>query len=121
MNFLETLVKKGFINRYQIDEIIEISTKEEKSIEKVLLEKGVTDANILDAKSTYLGVPKKTIDYAEIEGDTVRIIPQETSKMYQMVALGKTEDGILEVGMLDPRSIEAQNILQFITAETNTP
>ena len=121
MNFLETLVKKGFINRYQIDEIIEISTKEEKSIEKVLLEKGVTDANILDAKSTYSGVPKKTIDYAKIDGDIVRIIPQETSKMYQMVALGKTEDGILEVGMLEPRSVEAKNILQFITAETNTP
>ena len=38
-----------------------------------------------------------------------------------MVALGKTEDGILEVGMLEPRSVEAKNILQFITAETNTP
>lgn len=121
MNFLETLVKKGFINRYQIDEIIEISTKEEKSIEKVLLEKGVTDAEILDAKSTYLGVPKKNIDYTKISEDIVRIIPKETSKMYQMVALGKTEDDILEVGMLDPRNIEAQNILQFITSETNTP
>lgn len=121
MNFLEMLVKKGFINRYQIDEIIEITTKEEKSIEKVLLEMGISDANILDAKSAYMDVPKKTINYEEIDADTVRIIPKDTAKMYNMVAFGKTEDDVLEVGMLDPRSIEAQNVLQFITAETGTP
>ncbi len=121
MNFLETLVKKGLINRYQIDEIINISTKEDKSIESILLEMGISDDDILDAKSTYLDVPKKHINYEDVDPAIVRIIPEETAKTYQMVAFNKTEDGILEVGMLDPRSIEAQNVLQFITAETGTP
>ncbi len=121
MNFLEMLVKKGLINRYQIDEIIEISTKEEKTIETVLRSMGIDDSAILDAKSTYLDIPKKIIDYKNIDPDVVRIIPEDSAKMYKMVAFSRTEDGILEVGMLEPRSIEAKNVLQFITAEKNTP
>ncbi|MCA9352058.1 type II/IV secretion system protein [Patescibacteria group bacterium] len=121
MNFLETLVKKGLINRYQIDEIIGRTTKEEKTIEEVLSEMGISDEAILDAKSEYFGVKKKTINYADIEEEIVKKIPQDSARTYQMVAFGMTDDGILEVGMLDPRNIEAQNVLQFITAETGTP
>ncbi len=121
MNFLEVLVKKGLINRYQIDEIVETSTKEEKSIETILRDMDIDDNDILDAKSLYLDVPKKIIDYDDIDPEIVKMIPPDSSKMYQMVAFGQTDDGVLEVGMLDPRSIEAQNVLQFITAETGTP
>ncbi len=121
MNFLETLVKKGLINRYQVDQIVEISTKDEKSIEEVLLDMGIDDSVILDAKSEYLSIPKKEIDYNTVNSDIVHLIPEESAKMYKMVAFGKTNDGVLEVGMLNPRSIEAQNVLQFITAKTKMP
>lgn len=121
MNFLEILVKKGLINRYQIDQIIETSTKEEKSIEKVLVDMGIGDTAILDAKSVYYDANKKEINYAEVNPDIVRLIPEESAKTYQMVAFNKTDDDVLEVGMLDPRSTEAQNVLQFITSETGTP
>lgn len=121
MNFLEALVKKGLINRYQVDEIVESSTKEEKSIEEILLGMGIEDSVILSAKSDYLSIPKKDIDYHSIDPAVVNLIPEESAKMYEMVAFGKTDDGVLEVGMLNPRSIEAQNILQFITAETGMP
>lgn len=121
MNFLETLVKKGIINRYQIDQIIDLSTKDKKSIEKILLEMGIPDDDILLAKSEYTGVPMQKIDYANVPSDIVKMIPEESAKLYQMVSFNKTEDGILEVGMLDPRSLEARNVLQFITAETGTP
>jgi type IV pilus assembly protein PilB len=116
MNFLETLVNKGIINRYQVDEIINRSTKEQISIEKVLVDIGVTDQQLIDAKSIYYDVEKKYIDYDNVSSDTVKIIPQDSAKTYQMVAFNLQED-ILEVGMLDPRSIEARNVLQFITSE----
>ncbi len=121
MNFLETLVKKGIINAYQVDEIIEITTKEGKTIEDVLTDMGISDADILRAKSDYFGIKKKQIDYKEVEDAIVKRIPEESAKTYQMVAFGMTEDGVLEVGMLDPRNIEAQNVLQFITAKSGTP
>ena len=121
MNFLETLVKKGLINRYQVDEIIETTTKDGKTIEQVLTEMGIKDDAILDAKSEYFGVKKKIINYDEVEDMVIKQIPEESAKTYQMAAFGLTEDGILEVGMLDPRNIEAQNVLQFITAKTGTP
>ncbi len=121
MNFLENLVKKGLINRYQVDQVIETSKKEEKSIESVLLDMGIDDSIILNAKSEYLSIPKKDIDYNSINPDIVHIIPKDSAKIYKMVSFGKTDDGVLEVGMLDPRNIEAQNVLQFITAKTNMP
>ncbi|MCA9352574.1 Flp pilus assembly complex ATPase component TadA [Patescibacteria group bacterium] len=121
MNFLETLVKKGIINRYQVDEIIEATTKEDKTIEQVLDEMGVSDDAILEAKSEYFGIKKKNINYDKVDEAVVKKIPIDSAKTYQMVAFNMTDDGVLEVGMLDPRNIEAQNVLQFITAEHGTP
>ncbi len=116
MNFLETLVNRGLINRYQVDEVIARSTKEEISIEKVLIEMGIKDEDILDAKSFYYGAEKKVIDYAKVDPNIIKTIPEDSARTYRMVAFN-LEDGVLEVGMLDPKSIEAQNVLQFITAE----
>ncbi len=121
MNFLEVLVKRGVINRYQIDTIIEASTKEEKSVEKVLLEMGVSDDAILEAKSIYYDIDKKDIDYEEVDRSIVHLIPEETAKTYKMVAFGKDAEGVLEVGMLEPRNVEAKNVLQFLTNESGTP
>ena len=118
MNFLETLVKKNIINRYQIDEIIERSTKEQISIEKILMEMGISDEQILGAKSEYYNLEKKVIDYSSVEEDVVKMIPEDSARTYEMVAFN-LEEGILEVAMLDPKSIEAQNVLQFITVEKN--
>jgi type IV pilus assembly protein PilB len=120
MNFLEILVKKEIINRYQLDEIIQTTTKEETTIEKVLSDMGISDADILAAKSDFFGIKKKDIKYNEVDSEIVKRIPEESAKTYSMVSFGVTDDGILQVGMLDPRNIEAQNVLQFITAETNT-
>ncbi|MAQ77098.1 hypothetical protein CL684_01065 [Candidatus Campbellbacteria bacterium] len=121
MNFLESLVERGLINRYQIDEIVERTTKENLTIEKILKEMGINDQALLDAKSSYFGLKKYQIDYNEVDDDIVKLIPEDSARTYQMVAFGKTEDGILQVGMLNPRNIEAQNVLQFITAETGIP
>ncbi|MDD3694122.1 MAG: GspE/PulE family protein [Candidatus Pacebacteria bacterium] len=121
MNFLEILVKKGLITRYQVDEIITRSTKEEKTIEEILGILGIEDRVILDAKSEYFAVPKKEINYEDVPIEIIKKIPEETARLYQMIAFGLSDDGILEVGMINPRDIEAQNVLQFITAKTGTP
>lgn len=121
MNFLEILVQKEIINRYQVEEIIETTTKDQITIEQALSGIGIKDNDILEAKSEYFGIKKKNIDYLDVDEDIIKRIPEETAKTYQMVSFGETEDGILEVGMLDPRNIEAQNVLQFITSESGTP
>ena len=117
MNFLEIFVKKGIINRYQIDEINEIVIKEKKTIEQVLTDMGIDDETLLQTKSDYFGVKKKNIVYANVSEEVVKKIPEESAQIYKMVAFGKTDDNTLEVGMLNPHDIDAQNVLQFITAE----
>ena len=118
MNFLETLVNKGLINRYQVDEIIERSTKEQLSIEAILRDMEISDADILTAKSAYYDTEKKNINYDDVNPEVIKIIPEESARTYQMVAFN-LQDDVLEVGMLDPKSIEARNVLQFVTAEKN--
>ena len=77
---------------------------------------GIKDEDVLVAKSFYYGAEKKVIDYAKVDPDIIKTIPEDSARTYRMVAFN-LEDGVLEVGMLDPKSIEAQNVLQFITAE----
>lgn len=121
MNFLEALVKRGIINRYQIDQILELTKKENKSPEKILSELGISDEDILMAKSEFTETPMKVVDYSAVPTDVVKLIPEETAKLYKIAAFHKTDDGVLEVGMLEPQSLEARNVLQFITAETGMP
>lgn len=116
MDFLELLANREVINRYQIDEVVERSTKEGKSIETVLTEMGVDDASLLAAKSAYFDVEKRDINYEQVNEEYIRRIQEDVARQYQMVPFGE-EDGVLLIGMLDPKSIEAQNVLQFIAAE----
>jgi type IV pilus assembly protein PilB len=78
----------------------------------------ISDSDILSAKSAYYDAEKKNIDYQAVDPEIVKIIPRDSARTYQMVAFNLDND-VLEVGMLDPRSIEARNVLQFITAERN--
>ncbi len=119
MNFLELLLKKGVITREQLDQIIDRTSKEDISVEKILLEMGVKNEEIRKAKSEYYDIPfKENFDYSSVKSEIVREIPEETAKIYKMIPIEKKEDGVVEVGMVNPRSIEAQNVLQFISSDS---
>lgn len=120
IKFLELLVNRGVISRDQIDSIIETAEKEGKLIERVLDSMGVDNADIRSAKSAYYRTAERVIDKDLVDADVVKRIPEETARIHKMVAFEEAEDGSLSIGMLDPRDIEAQNVLQFITSETRT-
>ena len=59
MSFLEALVKKGVIESSQIGEIKSRAKDEfNGNIEDVLIESGISEEKILEAKGEYLGIPK---------------------------------------------------------------
>lgn len=121
MTFLDTLVERGIMNRYQAEEIKEhADEKYEGNIDKSLEDFQIDPLVILDAKASFFGIEKRIVDTKNVSFDVLKYIPEDSAFYYHLVPLGINE-GTLEVGMVDPGNIEARNALQFISTQNNIP
>jgi len=121
MVFLDTLAENGVINRYQAEEIKErAEDKYDGDLDKALAEFNIDEHAILDAKATYYSVEKRIVDVNEISFDLLKYVPEDSANYYKFVPIG-VEEGVLEVGIVDPSNIEARNALQFISSQNNIP
>ncbi len=119
MGFLEKLVEKQIINRYQLNDILEKTKEMSGDIDRVLeLYKVPADA-VRAAKSVFFGVPEIIVPDVT-QSELLSIIPVDAARNYRFVPVAQ-ENGVLKIGMLDPGNLEARNALQFIASQTNTP
>lgn len=121
MSFLEELVKKGIIRSDQIGEIKDrAKEKFEGDIDEALLESGITEEQILEARGGYLAMPAKKINAKEISFDLLKYIPEDSAAHYHFAPIG-LHDGVLEVGVTDPENVQAMDALEFISAKSGIP
>jgi type IV pilus assembly protein PilB len=121
MNFLEELVRLGLIKDNQTGDILKrASEKYEGSIDQALLEFGMTEQSLLDAKSKFFNIPVKPVNVRGIPFEILKYIPEDSAQYYHFAPIGLV-DGVLEVGILDPENIQAVDALQFITNGLNLP
>ncbi len=121
MSFLEELVKKEIINESQIGDIKNrAKEKHDGDIDEALLEMGIGDEEILQAKGEYFGIPTKKVDAKEISFNILKYIPEDSARYYNFVPINLNE-GVLEVGVINPENIEALDALQFISAKLSIP
>ena len=121
MSFLEELVKKGLINNDQIDEVKNLAKeKYGGNIDEALIEFGVSEEKILDAKGEYLQMPIKKIDTRELSFDVLKYIPEDAALHYHFVPI-EFKEGVLEVGITDGENVQAIDALQFISANLGIP
>lgn len=121
MSFLEELVKRGLINESQIGEIKNrAKEKHDGDIDQALIETGVDEEKIVEAKGEYLQIPVKKVNIKEISFDALKYIPEDSSTYYRFVPIG-LQDGVLEVGVTDPENIQAMDALEFISAKIGIP
>ncbi len=119
MGFLEILVDKKIINRYQLNDILAKQKELNGDIDRALeLFKVPADA-VRSARATFFGVPEITIPEIT-DSNLLSMIPMDAARNYRFVPVSST-DGVLRIGMLDPGNLEARNALQFIASQTNTP
>ena len=119
MGFLEKLVEKQIINRYQLNDILEKTKEMSGDIDRVLeLYKVPADA-VRSAKSTFFGVPEIIVPDVT-QSELLSIVPVDAARNYRFVPVAQ-DNGVLKIGMLDPGNLEARNALQFIASQTNTP
>jgi len=121
MSFLEELAKKGVINASQIGEIKSRAEEEhDGDIDETLIESGVPEEKVLEVKGEYLGLPVRNVDPQKISFEALKYIPEDSAIHYHFAPIG-LEDGVLEVGVLDPENIQVMDALQFISNKVGVP
>ncbi|MFH0804364.1 MAG: GspE/PulE family protein [Candidatus Zambryskibacteria bacterium] len=120
MSILDVLIKQGVIETKDLSSIKEKIESSGNDIEEILPSFGVSEDDILRAKSEYYAVPVKKIDLSLITGKILDYVPEEAAVYYQFVPIG-VNDGVLEVGVTDPDNISARDALNFISSKINLP
>lgn len=121
MSFLEELVKKGFINGSQIGEIKNRAKEEHGGdVDAALMELGIPEEKILEAKGAYLSIPVKKVNLQGMSFNVLGYISEDSATHYHFVPL-ELKDDVLEVGVMDPENIQAMDALQFISNKIGIP
>ncbi len=121
MDVLSLLSEKGLINQRALAAIKEEVSKGEKSLEKALLDRGVSLNDILTARGEYYQVPTRIIgEDGSIPYEILRYVPEESARHYRFAPLA-VADGVLEIGTTDPDNLEAVEALNFIAQRVNLP
>ncbi|AKM83825.1 TPA: hypothetical protein DCZ46_00615 [Candidatus Campbellbacteria bacterium] len=121
MGFLDVLVKNEILDGNKIIGIEEEASSKGVLVDNILAGMGITNEDILSAKSEYFNLPPKKIPEGEIPLSVLEKIPENSAQHYKFVPVGLDEDGYLEVGMLDPDNMEARDALQFISSKNGLP
>ena len=90
------------------------------SLDDGLYTRGISEQDVAEAKSTLTGYPVKYLKGIQIPFDTLRDIPEDSSRHYQVIPLGRHE-GYLDIGMLHPDDPGSEAALQFIGSRANMP
>lgn len=120
MSILDILVKQGVIETKDLSTIKEKIEGTGEELEEGLLAFGVSEEDILRAKSEYYGMPLKKIDVSLVDNKVLDYIPEEAAVYYQIVPIA-VNNGVLEVGMMDPDNIRARDAINFISSKINLP
>jgi type IV pilus assembly protein PilB len=114
MSLLKRLVEKGILDQERATPLeFEIKNSGRRE-EEVILERGIVSENFLfNLKSEILKIPLKEVAVEDVPLKTLELIPEESARYYKMVPLAK-KDNVLEVGMVYPEDLKAQEALQFL-------
>lgn len=120
MDVLTILSDKGLIPKGALAAIKDEVASGKKTLEKSLLDRGLSERDILDARGAYYEVPVASIAEAGVPHDVLKFIPEDSARHYHVVPLG-LEDGALAVGTTDPDNLEAMDALNFIANKEGIP
>ena len=120
MDVLSILKEKEILKPEDFDAVAG-EVKGGGELEAVLERHGVTQEAMLKALAEHYSMPYKKLPATNpVEKDALQFIPEESAKHYGFIPISVT-DGALEVGIVDPDNIEAQDALQFISTRVGMP
>lgn len=115
MTLIQYLIKKGILTKEKAVSLeLRVKSSAEKIEEAILEERVIPESTLFSLKSENLNIPlKKEVDSERVSTELLKLIPEESAKHYQMVAIGKKE-GKVEVGMVYPEDLKAKEALEFL-------
>ncbi len=119
MKLLQELFAEGVLSEKMAKELQEEAEKFGKTEEDIILEKKIVSEDVLfQLKSKIFGIPLKNIKAEEVPPDVLELMPEEAAINYKMMPLSKSEN-FVQVGMVYPENISAQNALRFLANQEN--
>ena len=103
-SIVDLLVAKGVLDPAGMRRAKEGVRATKKDVESVLIEQGVPEKAILEAKSELLGIPVHALENSKVSFDVLKYVPEESARHYQMVPL-TLEGGVLHIGMINPENL----------------
>jgi type IV pilus assembly protein PilB len=119
MSITDILLNKNLLTKDDINEIKKL-TAEGENLDQVLIEKGIHPEDILAARGELLNIPTRSLGETTVPFEALDYIPEESASHYKFVPIGINE-GVLEVGIVNPDNIEARDALNFIASKGNVP
>lgn len=116
MSFLNFLAKKNIISTEQIPFLKEQLKNSDKNLDSVLLDGGIEKEELMQVKGEYYNMPYRTLGSTDIPYDILKYVPEESAIHYKFAPID-FNDGVLEIGIVNPESIEAHDALNFITTK----
>jgi len=111
---IDLLIKKRLIDPVALDSIKKEAEKTKKGIEEIILEKNIVDEKeFYKLKAGLLNVFFKDLIGFKPKLEVLKLVPLEAAKHYGFVPFN-VDGKILEVGMLNPNNIDANEALKFI-------
>lgn len=123
MKLLKELFAKGLLSEDKMNDLQKQIQESGKTEEDVVLEqKLVAEDTLFELKAKVFDIPYKKVKAEEVPFDVLDLIPEEASVNYKMAAIGKREEGsskFVQIGMVYPEDIAAQNALRFLANQEN--
>jgi type IV pilus assembly protein PilB len=120
MSFLQSLVPKGILSDSEVVTIARDAEKAKGGVDEVLLGRGHSREEIAEWKHDYFDLDERPLAGMKIPSEVLKYIPEESARHYQILPLG-VEEGVLQVGIVDPDRIEAKEAIRFIAAKIGLP
>jgi len=116
-DLISALVAKNIISDHDAKRLLTESAQLKRDVEDLVYSQNlVEESEVAKIKSGILKIPYKKIDLDTIDDQTIKIIPADTARSYQMIPLSK-KDSLLVVGMVHPDNPNAQQALRFLATQ----
>ena len=114
MNLINQLLKQKAIDKKTADSLSKESESSGRTVEEIILSKQLLpEDKLFRIKSEALGIPLKEITLQDVPADVLELVPQDSAEHYKMAPLGKKQN-MLEVAMVYPEDLKAQEALNFL-------
>ncbi|MEA3452729.1 MAG: GspE/PulE family protein [Patescibacteria group bacterium] len=119
MTFINELSKAKVIDKKAIQSLKKEIKSSGKTLEELILEKDLLpEKELFKLKSESLNIPLKESLPKEVAVGVLEFIPKDSVEHYKMIPI-ELKENMLEVGMIYPEDLKAQEALNFLARQRN--